>query len=273
MTFKEFMYGAFVLPSKVLSGISDLLLGSYQRDNEGKIKTNYKEEELTNRGLFGMLLDVVKYIGINISNFLTNHQQAIASAFWFSALFAGAAALTVFLWPAALTAVATFTIAGYSIASVVGANVIAQIGAVAVLTAIATSATVYVIAGFIHTINFFRECVANGKSAGVKENHDSEENDTEENDTEENDAEENDVEKNDLKEDYIIRSIVEDMVESTTKINDALGGPQQVANSANDKEVNLQHATPLHQHQPTAANLDRAEVNFLEETPAVGRII
>ena len=166
MTLKQFMYGAFVLPARALSGISDILFGSYQRDEEGKIK----QDNSAKPGLLGLILDSVKYIGRNVSNFLTNHQQAIASAFWISATLAGAAALTVFLSPAALTFITTLEIAGYSIASVVGAEMLAQIGAVAALTAVASSAAVYVTAAFVNTINFFRELVANRKNDGEMKN-------------------------------------------------------------------------------------------------------
>ena len=153
MTFKEFAKAAFLFPATVFGGITSLLLGSYKRRPNGEITTDAECNALSNRGLLGSILDGIKYVGRGISNFLYNHRQAIAVAFWASLVLAGAAALTVFLWPAALTAVTTFTIAGLSIAGVVGANVVAQIGAVAALTAAATSVAVYTAAAVANTIS------------------------------------------------------------------------------------------------------------------------
>ncbi len=158
MTFREFATAAFLLPSNVFSGLTNGLLGSYKRNaRTGAIKTATNEDgtttALTNSGLLGNVLDGIKYVGRAVSNFVYNHKQAIATAFWASLALAGAAALTVFLWPAALTAVTTFTIAGLSIAGVVGANVVAQIGAVAALTAAATSVAVYATAAVVNTIS------------------------------------------------------------------------------------------------------------------------
>ncbi len=153
MTFKEFAKAAFLFPAKVFGGITSLLLGSYKRRPDAEIITDAQGNPSSNRGLLGSILDGFKYVGRGTSNFLYNHRQAIAVAFWASLVLAGAAALTVFLWPAALTAVTTFTIAGLSIAGVVGANVVAQIGAVAALTAAATSVAVYTAAAVANTIS------------------------------------------------------------------------------------------------------------------------
>ncbi|BCA97046.1 hypothetical protein TUM19329_34070 [Legionella antarctica] len=146
MTFRDFVTKAALLPATVFSGLTNLVLGSYQRKEDGSIITKRTVDgttEVTNRGLLGTVLDGVKYVGRAVSNFVHNHKTAIAIAFWASLLLAGGAALTVFLWPAALAAVTTFTIAGLSIAAVVGTSTIAQIGAVAALTAVATSLAVY----------------------------------------------------------------------------------------------------------------------------------
>jgi hypothetical protein len=170
MTFKDFAKGALLLPATVFNGILDLLLGSYQRDEDGKIKLDRSNKELTNRGLLGAILDLVKDIARGVSNFLHNHEDAIATAFWVSAALAGAAALTVFLWPAALAAVTTFTVAGYSIAGVVGTGFAAQVGAVAALTAVASSAAVYTVATIANTINWFIACCCKPKSGSDDEN-------------------------------------------------------------------------------------------------------
>ena len=160
LTWKEVGYEILVSPATVLSGISSLLFGSNKRTkNDGYEKDVYGNEKINN-GILGSILDGVKYVGRAVSNFLHDHKKAIATAFWASLVLAGAAALTVFLWPAALAAVTTFTVAGFSIAGVVGANVALQIGAVAALTTVATSAAVYTVAAIANTINFFIKCCA-----------------------------------------------------------------------------------------------------------------
>ena len=72
--------------------------------------------------------------------------------------FGGAAALTVAFWPAALAAVTGFTIAGYSIASVVGAGFAAQVAATAGVGAILASAAVYAIATVVNLITAIKNC-------------------------------------------------------------------------------------------------------------------
>ena len=153
MTFRQFASAALLFPATVLVGITNLLLGSYEREPKGKIKTDSDGNSLVKPGLLGYILDGIKDVGRGISNFLYNNRQEIAVAFWASLVLAGVAALTVFLWPAALTAVTTFTIAGLSIDGVVGDNVVAQIGAVAALTAAANSLAVYTAAAVANTIS------------------------------------------------------------------------------------------------------------------------
>ncbi|MCL9682986.1 hypothetical protein [Legionella maioricensis] len=153
MTFRQFARAAFLFPATVLGGITDLLLGSYKRKATGEIRTDADGNALTRPGLLSSILDGIKYVARGVANFVYNHRQAIATAAWASLLVAGAAALTVFLWPAALAFATTFSIAGYSIASVVGANVVAQIAAVGVVGAVATSAAVYTVAAIANTIS------------------------------------------------------------------------------------------------------------------------
>ncbi len=152
--FKDFAKGVFYLPAYAVSGISALLLGATYLDQEGE-KQNF-------RGIFGLAVDAVRFVGNfildatkfvarGITNFITNHQKAIAVAFWSSLVLAGAAALTVAFWPAALAAVTEFTVAGVSIASLVGTGYLAQVGAVAAAATVATSAVVYVGAAVINT--------------------------------------------------------------------------------------------------------------------------
>ncbi len=158
MTVKEFFTGFFYLPARAFSGLTNLLLGSYKRDEEGNIKKASTAESNINPGILGYLLNSVMYVTRAVSNFIYNYQTTIAAAFWASLVLAGAAALTVFLWPAALTAVATFSIYGLSIAGIVGAEAAAQIGAIAALTFVATSAATWAVSGVVNTINWLISC-------------------------------------------------------------------------------------------------------------------
>lgn len=160
MTFKEFMSATFRLPARVFGGIVALVLGDYGRKRDGSI--NEKKSFL---GLLGLvlegaklILDFGKAIGRTLTNFIKNHQQAIASAFWMSLLIGGAAALTVAFWPAALAAVTSFSIAGYSIASVVGTGFAAQVGATAGVAAVLSSAAVYSVAAVVNFFSFVKGC-------------------------------------------------------------------------------------------------------------------
>lgn len=168
MTFKQFATGAFYLPARAFSGITSLLLGSTYIDKDG--------DEQNFRGLFGltvdavkfvtnMILDATKFVVRGVSNFIANHQKAISVAFWSSLVVAGAAALTVAFWPAALAAVTSFSIAGVSIASVVGTGFAAQVSAVAAVGAIATSALVYTGAAIYNTITGIRDFFVNRRKA------------------------------------------------------------------------------------------------------------
>jgi hypothetical protein len=148
MTFKQFAYSVFTLPAKAFAGIVSLVFGDFARKSDGSV---VKGEGF--RGLLGLVLDGVKFLGKSITNFLQNHKQAIATAFWASLAVAGAAVLTVALWPAALAAVTAFSVYGVSIASVVGTGFAAQLLGVGVVAAVLTSAAVYASAAVVNTLN------------------------------------------------------------------------------------------------------------------------
>lgn len=57
------------------------------------------------------------------------------------------------MWPAALTAVATFTVYGFSIAGIVGANTALQIGFAAGLAAAAASVGTYLTATVVNSVS------------------------------------------------------------------------------------------------------------------------
>ncbi|HAT1596633.1 TPA: lpg2884 family Dot/Icm T4SS effector [Legionella pneumophila] len=164
MTLKQFATGVFYLPAAVFSGLTNLFLGSYAKDKRG----NYIQDEdgnyVRNRGLIGLTLDAVKYLGTSVANFISNHQKAISVAFWSSLVVAGAAALTVAFWPAALAAVVNFSVFGVSIASVVGAGYAAQVAATAGVAAALTSTGVYLGASIVNAFNALRECISNLRS-------------------------------------------------------------------------------------------------------------
>ncbi|KTD58273.1 transmembrane protein [Legionella sainthelensi] len=142
---KKFMRTVAYLPADVFSGAVNLALGSSQKDKEGEIKTN--------RGLLGLLLDGVKYVAQSTANFIAAHKKAISVAAWLSLAAAAGVGLTLFLWPAALTAVATFTVYGFSIAGIVGANTALQIGFAAGLAAAAASVGTYLTAAVVNSVS------------------------------------------------------------------------------------------------------------------------
>ncbi|RUR13128.1 hypothetical protein [Legionella sp. km772] len=167
MTFKEFMVGSFRLPARVLSATMTLVFGASALKRDGTV-----DEKRSFPGLLGLvlgsasaLLDLIKGLGRGLTGLIRKHQQAIASAFWMSLLVGGAAALTVALWPAALTAVVNFSIAGYSIASVFGTNFAVQVGATAGIGAVLASAAVYSVAAFANFVSFIKSCCTKAPAA------------------------------------------------------------------------------------------------------------
>src|SRR5580704_779728 len=102
MTVKDFFRGAFYLPATIFSGMTNLLLGSYKRDNDDIIIPD-KGRTNINWSLLGLILYPILRVGLATSNLIYKRKLDIAIAFWLSLLAGGATALTVFLWPAALT--------------------------------------------------------------------------------------------------------------------------------------------------------------------------
>ena len=138
------------LPGTIVSGIFDLIFG--YKDKEGQNKD----------GLLGLLMDGIKAVGRGISTFIKDHTKLIAAAFWLSLATGVAAGLTLFLWPAALTAVATFSVYGFSIAGIVGANALAQIGFAAGLAFAATSVLTYTVGTVVNLISWLvNACTGN----------------------------------------------------------------------------------------------------------------
>ncbi len=158
--FGKIMSAVGYLPANALSGLTNLLLGSTSVDEDG--------ETVVKRGLLGLALDGIKFVARSAADFIAEHKKAIATAAWLSLAGAGAVALTLFLWPAALAAVASFSIYGFSIAGVVGANTLAQIGLAAGLAAAATSAVTYAGAAVGNFISWVADCCRNLRSKSAK---------------------------------------------------------------------------------------------------------
>jgi hypothetical protein len=135
MTFKDFMKKVYSAPADAFEFINRVLFGYSTTDGYGR--------PIQKAGLVTLALSALNWVFTGISNFVSNHKQAIATAFWASLAVAGAAALTVALWPAALAAVTGFTVFGLSIAAVVGTGFVAQVAATAGVAAALTSAAVY----------------------------------------------------------------------------------------------------------------------------------
>ncbi len=140
ITFKKVATVAAELPARALNGLSRLFFGYTTADKEEK------------NGVFTFMLDAIKFGMRALSNAISRHITAISIAFWSSLILASAVALTLFLWPAALAAVASFSIAGVSIAGLVGSGVAAQVGLSAGLTFLATSTATYIGAAIVNGI-------------------------------------------------------------------------------------------------------------------------
>jgi hypothetical protein len=178
MTFRDFAEKAFYLPATIFSGLTNLVLGhtatkkpTLKTDSSEDLSDFEQEEVLPKKkpGLLTLALDAVKYVATALADFIAAHKKAIAIAFWASLALAGAAALTLFLWPAALTAVAGVTVYGLSIAGIAGANALAQIGLAAALTFAATSAATYIAATFVNAFTAIRDFVRSRKAASTHE--------------------------------------------------------------------------------------------------------
>lgn len=153
MKFKEFMTTVGYLPATAFSGLANLVLGSTKKNRDGETQLDVNDKPVTNRGILGYALDGVKYVARSTADFIAEHKKAISVAAWLSLAAAGGVALTLFLWPAALTAVATFSIYGFSIAGIVGANTALQIGFAAGLAATAASVGTYLTAALANTFS------------------------------------------------------------------------------------------------------------------------
>lgn len=127
-------------PATVLSSLINFVLRSIKSihsnerndDNTQKIKKQ-------NHGLLGLFFHFISNISCVIVSFFANHKKVIAFSFWSSLFLGGIAALTVFFWPAALTAIAAFPICGFSIAGVVGTDLFLQVATVGILAFISMS--------------------------------------------------------------------------------------------------------------------------------------
>lgn len=154
---ENFFSGLAYAPATAFTGITSFLLGSTGKDQQGK--------DVINRGLIGFIADGIKDTTRAIGDFLVAHKKAIAVAAWASLAVAGAAALTLFLWPAALTAVASFSIYGISIAGIAGANALAQIGVASALAFAATSTLAYVGAALGNFAKWVAGCCSKARAS------------------------------------------------------------------------------------------------------------
>jgi hypothetical protein len=167
MKVKTFTSSIFRLPARVVGALFALVFGDYGRNRDGSIN-----EKTSFLGVLGLILEGIKAIldlgrgiGRLITSFIKSYERAIATAFWLSLLVGSAAALTVAYWPAALVAVVNFSLAGYSIAALVGADFAAQVAATAAVAALATSAAVYAVTTAVTIADFILSCCSTDNSS------------------------------------------------------------------------------------------------------------
>lgn len=149
---KKIAVGAIELPATIFIKMIQFVFGATERYDDGTVKLNKAKQPLIMDGLLGWLLKGIAAIGRSISDFVATHKNVIVAAFWVSAAVAGAVALTLYLWPAALTTVAAYELYGYSIAGIIGADPLLQIGLAAVLSFITASIVTYVSAAAINIV-------------------------------------------------------------------------------------------------------------------------
>lgn len=165
MKLKDFAEKAFYLPATAFSGLANLVLGYTEKPKVPGYNEELQDENQPRPkqkpGLLTLALSLalygINYVAVGIANFIAAHQKAIAIAFWASLALAGAAALTLLLWPAALTAVAGFTVYGLSIGAIAGGSMVAEIGLAAALTFAATSAATYLAATVVNAFTATRD--------------------------------------------------------------------------------------------------------------------
>jgi hypothetical protein len=157
MNVKEIASAIGYLPANLFSGFANILLGGSKREH-GTIVRDDEGYAVITPSVLGLLTEIVKSIGSSLSDLIYEHKKAIAIAGWLSMAIGGGAALTLYLWPAALTAVATYAIYGYSIEAIVGTGVTAQIGFASGLAAAATSAITYLTDGVVNAISWLKAC-------------------------------------------------------------------------------------------------------------------
>lgn len=154
---KNFAIGAVELPGTILFGITKLVFGASEKYEDGSIIKDKKGKPIEFPGLLGLVLKGIGALGRGISSFIENHKAAVSTAFWASLAVGGAVGLTLYLWPAALTFIADYAIYGYSIAGIVGADPLLQMGFAASLAFAATSVASYVGASVVNFISAIKE--------------------------------------------------------------------------------------------------------------------
>ncbi|MBI2786549.1 MAG: hypothetical protein HYX60_09725, partial [Legionella longbeachae] len=76
MTFKKFMAVIFKLPGTLFSGVLNILFGFTQKDKNGKVVLDANDDPVVFRGLFGLILDGLKFLTRSLSDFVANHKTA-----------------------------------------------------------------------------------------------------------------------------------------------------------------------------------------------------
>lgn len=135
-----FLKSLYTAPAKAVTFVTTLILGGEL--TEGK----------TIPGLVGLVLNGVKGVATSFSKLIKGQETTIATALWAAIILSAAAAATVAFVPAVLAAVVGFSVAGVSIASLVGSSFIAQVAAVAALTGLAAMTSVFSVAAAVGVV-------------------------------------------------------------------------------------------------------------------------
>lgn len=133
------------LPGTIVSGMSDLVFGNDKQNFSAD--TPELAKEASRGGIIGSTLSVFYSVSQGISSLIRNNRSTISLAFWVTlgvaASVAIAGAVLASFYPAILASIVGFSLYGISIASLAGANVIAQVAVACGLAGAAASAVTY----------------------------------------------------------------------------------------------------------------------------------
>ncbi|MFI4962269.1 MAG: hypothetical protein ACHP6H_00260 [Legionellales bacterium] len=139
------------IPGAFVTGLTDFIFGN---DNLGARNTNINF--VVKGGLVGSVLRGFANISQYFSSTVRAHKKAIDMAFWVAFTAAAAVgvagAVMIAFFPATLATVASFSLYGFSIAAIAGANAVTQVAVASGLAFSVTNVTGYAVAALNNAV-------------------------------------------------------------------------------------------------------------------------